>query len=115
MTQVGHAADVPAETVAEAPGVAIRWLIAQKAGARNFAMRVIEVQPGAATPWHSHGTEHEAFVLDGEGVLRTLEGETPLAEDDYGFVSPGIWHQFINRGSGLFRFICVVTMPDEPH
>jgi quercetin dioxygenase-like cupin family protein len=115
VTQKSHVLDVPAEVVAEAPGVSIRWLIAQKSGAKNFAMRVIELQPGAATPWHKHATEHETYVLQGKGVLRTEDSETPMTRDDFAFVPPETLHQFINSGKAPFRFICVVTMPKELH
>jgi quercetin dioxygenase-like cupin family protein len=115
VTQTAHVRDVPPELTAEAPGVSIRWLIAQKSGAKNFAMRVIEVQPGAATPWHKHATEHETYVLQGKGILRTEKSETPVSKDHFAFVPPETLHQFVNSGKVSFRFICVVTMPKELH
>lgn len=115
MTQAAHVREVPAEFMAEAPGVSIRWLIAQKSGAKNFSMRVIEVQPGAATPWHQHPSEHEAYVLQGKGILRTESSETAMSKDHFAFVPPETLHQFINSGKTPFRFICVVLMPKELH
>jgi quercetin dioxygenase-like cupin family protein len=112
---VKHYMDVPAEPAAEALGVAIRWLIAQSSGADNFAMRVIEVQPGAATPFHTHPFEHETYVLEGVGGLRTGDSETPLRVGSFAFVPPDIKHQFVNRGEALLRFICVIPMPEEEH
>jgi quercetin dioxygenase-like cupin family protein len=113
--KVRHYMDVPAEPAAEAPGVAIRWLIAQSSGAENFAMRVIEVQPGATTPFHTHPFEHEAFVLEGAGRLRTEDKELPLRVGSFAFVPPDIKHQFINRGEAPLRFICVIPMLEEEH
>ena len=48
----------------------VRWLISKKDGAKRFAMRVFEIQPGGYTPLHQHDWEHEAFVLEGSGVTR---------------------------------------------
>ncbi|MFH1179934.1 MAG: cupin, partial [Candidatus Bathyarchaeota archaeon] len=56
--------DVPAP----AEKVKIRWLINEKNGALNFAMRRFEVEPGGYTPYHTHDWEHEVYVLEGEGV-----------------------------------------------
>ena len=39
-------------------GAVMREVITDKDGAPNFAMRVIEVKPGATTPSHSHNWEH---------------------------------------------------------
>jgi quercetin dioxygenase-like cupin family protein len=113
--KVKHYTDVPAEPAAEAPGVTIRWLIAQSSGADNFAMRIIEVQPGATTPFHTHPFEHEAYVLEGVGGLRTEDEELPLRVGSFAFVPPGIKHQFINRGEEPLRFICVIPMLEEKH
>lgn len=113
--KVKHYMDVPTEPAAEAPGVAIRWLIAQSSGADNFAMRVIEVQPGAATPFHTHPFEHETYVLEGVGGLCTEDEEMPLRIGSFAFVPPDIKHQFVNRGEAPLRFICVIPMPEEEH
>ena len=42
------------ETVSEAPGASMRWVIDDKDGAPNFALRVVELEPGAASPFHNH-------------------------------------------------------------
>ena len=113
--EVKHYLEVLAEPVAEAPGVTIRWLIAQSSGANHFAMRIIEVQPSAATSFHAHSFEHEVYVLEGVGGLRTEKEELPLRIGSFAFVPPDIAHQFINRGESLLRFICVIPMPEEEH
>ena len=48
-------------------GCQVRWLLGEKDGTPNFAMRQFEVAPGGYTPRHSHPYEHEVFVLEGEG------------------------------------------------
>ncbi len=102
---------VTPELAEEAPGVTVRWVISEKDGAPNFAMRVLEVEPEAATPFHTHAWEHEVFILAGDGHLRSKDGgETPLREGDVIFVAPEEKHQFVNGGDIALRFICVVPL-----
>lgn len=101
---------VKAEPAEEAPGVTVRWVISEKEGAPNFAMRVFEVEPGAASPFHTHFWEHEAFILAGKGHVRGEDDETPFREGDAVFVAPYEKHQFVNDGDMILRFICVVPL-----
>jgi quercetin dioxygenase-like cupin family protein len=101
---------VTPEPAAEAPGVTVRWMITDKDGAPNFALRVFEVEPGAASPFHTHAWEHEAFILAGTGHLRAVDGETPFREGDAVFVAPEEKHQFVNDGDTVLRFICVIPL-----
>lgn len=102
-----HYTETPAEAQ-EAPGVTIRWVIGKQDGAPNFAMRVIEVQPGCNTPYHTHDFEHEVYVLAGAGVVRGAEDETPIGPGTVVYVEPGEKHGFFNIGDEALRFICVV-------
>jgi len=43
----------------------VRWLITKEIGAKNFAMRLFEMEPGGYSPLHSHPWEHEVFILEG--------------------------------------------------
>jgi quercetin dioxygenase-like cupin family protein len=101
---------VTPEPAEEAPGVTVRWMITEKDGAPNFALRVFEVEPGAASPFHTHAWEHEAFILAGIGHLRAEDGETPFREGDAIFVAPQEKHQFVNDGDTVLRFICVIPL-----
>jgi quercetin dioxygenase-like cupin family protein len=105
---VKHYTQTPTETVENVPGVTIRWVVSKKNAAPNFAMRVIEVEPGYATPYHNHEWEHEIFVLAGQGAARREDGESPLQEGTVVFVPGMEMHQFVNRGDSLLRFICMV-------
>jgi quercetin dioxygenase-like cupin family protein len=94
-------------------GVRVRWVIAERDGAPNFAMRVIEVQPGHATSYHTHSWEHEVYVLSGRGAVKSENGETPIAIGDVVYVHPEEVHQFANRGEDLLSFICVIPLPSK--
>jgi quercetin dioxygenase-like cupin family protein len=106
MTQVRNFEQVEARPAAE--GVTMRLAIGPDEGAPFFNLRVFEVQPGRATPHHSHWWEHEVFVLSGKGVVRTDEGDVPIEHGSTVFVPGGEMHQFLNQGDEVFRFICVV-------
>jgi len=94
----------------EAPGVVLRVVAGPDEGASNFVMRVLEVQPQSSTPYHSHNWEHEAFILSGQGVLKTSDGERQLRREDVIFIPPNEQHCFTNTGDDLFSFICVIPL-----
>jgi quercetin dioxygenase-like cupin family protein len=100
-----HYRDVPAEPVEGEPGLTIRLLIAKGDGAPNFAMRYMEVEPGASSPHHSHGWEHEVFILGGQGMARSGEYQIPVKAGDAVYVAPGEVHQFVNIGHEPLTFI----------
>ena len=95
-------------TMEGAVGCRVRWLIGERDGAPNFAMRQFEVQAGGHTPKHSHPYEHEVYVLEGTGEI--LEGDLPrpFRAGDVILVQPDEVHQFRNTGGGPLRFLCMV-------
>ena len=91
-----------------AEGTKIRWLIGQKDGAPNFALRLFEVEPQGHTPYHVHDWEHEVYVLSGTGVLQTENGELTFKANDAIYVDPGMPHAFKNTGTDLMKFLCII-------
>lgn len=106
MIQVRDFRDVEAQP--EVDGVTMRVVIGPEEGAPFFNMRVFEVQPGHASPHHSHWWEHEVFVLSGQGVVKTDHGEVSIGHGSTVFVPGGDMHQFRNTGDDLLRFICLI-------
>jgi quercetin dioxygenase-like cupin family protein len=106
MATVRQYADMEGKPAAD--GVTMRLVIGPDQGAPYFNMRVFDVQPGYATPYHEHWWEHEVFVLEGQGALRTAGGEQAVGPGTTVLVPGGETHQFRNAGSGVFRFICLV-------
>ena len=102
--------DVEAQAVDDpgAKGVKIRWLISEKDGAPNFAMRLFEIEPHGHTPYHEHAWEHEVLILKGTGNLVTEEGSFPFNKGDALFVPGEEKHQFKNASQETLVFICVV-------
>ena len=101
-----------AKPVQALPGVIKREVITAADGAPNFCMRVFEVEPGSSTPSHSHPWEHEVFVLSGQGVAVSKEGETQIAKDSVIFVAPDEQHCFVNNSNEPLRFICLIPIID---
>ena len=108
--KVEHYESIPAEAIdmEGARGCQVRWLIGEKDGAPNFAMRQFEVAPGGFTPRHQHPYEHEVFVLEGEGEVWEGSKPHPLSQGDVILVTPDEPHQFRNTGQQPLKFICLV-------
>jgi quercetin dioxygenase-like cupin family protein len=116
MTKITHYKDVPPDPAGEAgaQGIGIRWLITERDGAPNFAMRVIEVEPGGHSPFHRHPWEHEVFILEGAGMLVQEGKESPFSKGDVIFVPPGELHQFKNSSQDTLEFICLIpNLPSD--
>ena len=103
--------DVPAEPVAGREGVRIRWAIGRNVGAPHFVARIIELDPGAATGYHTHAWEHEVVVLEGRGTVRDANGIAALEPGVCVYVEPGEEHEFANTGESILRFVCVIPYP----
>jgi quercetin dioxygenase-like cupin family protein len=106
MIQVRDFRDVEAQPAVE--GVTMRVVIGPEEGAPFFNMRVFEVQPHHATPYHAHWWEHEVFVLSGQGVVKTEQGDVPIGHGSTVLVPGGEMHQFRNTGDDVLRFLCLV-------
>jgi quercetin dioxygenase-like cupin family protein len=107
--KVVHYTEVKPEVYGE--GVTLRWVVSEADGAPHFAMRVIEVQPGAATQLHTHWWEHEVFVLDGKGHAVSDDGDRPIGTGTVLYIPGDEKHQLVNDGQGVLRFICLIPHP----
>lgn len=106
------AEEVPANPVNApgASGVQIRLLIHEAEAAPTFHMRQFTVAAGGHTPRHSHSWEHEVFILSGQGVAVTADGQIPLTAGHCVYVAPNEEHQFRNTGAGELKFLCLVPL-----
>jgi len=102
--------DVPDEEVKEegAKLTRVRWLVSEKDGAKNFAMRCFEVEPNGYTPRHSHDWEHEVFILSGEGIVFCEGEERKISPGYVVFIPPGKEHYFKNTGNEKMVFLCLI-------
>jgi quercetin dioxygenase-like cupin family protein len=102
--------DVPAEkvTMPGAENVSIRWLLGKDSPAPNFYLRLFEVQPGGHSPYHTHPSEHEIFILEGRGRINAKGRSYPAAPGTFALVEPNEEHQFENSGDTVLKFLCLV-------
>ncbi len=101
--KVSHYLDIKPKE--EVPGAAMREVITAADGAPNFTMRVIEVKPGASTPYHNHPWEHEVFVLAGEGVVKGGQKETRIKQGSIVFIPPDEQHNFTSSSEEPLCFV----------
>lgn len=88
--------------------ITIRWLITKDDGAENFAMRIFTLQPGGYTPHHTHDWEHELFMLEGDGVLRSGDVKEPFPQGEFAFIAANELHQIRNESDRVARVICLI-------
>jgi quercetin dioxygenase-like cupin family protein len=103
--------EIRAEPVVEEPGLTVRWLVSELEEQPEFAMRLYELQAGAATTPHVHHWEHQVFVLAGQGAVAGEEGQCLLGEGDVVYVPPLERHQFANKGHDVLRFLMAFPIP----
>jgi len=104
--------DVPAEkvTMAGAESVTIRWLLGKDSPAPNFYLRLFEVRPGGHSPYHTHPSEHEIFILEGSGRINAKGASHAVAAGSFALVEPNEEHQFENTGDRVLKFLCLVPI-----
>ena len=109
-----HYDAVKAENAEEgASKLKVRWLITKEVGAKNFAMRLFEMEPGGYSPLHTHPWEHEVFILEGEGLAFDGEKAKEFKAGDVIFIPPGERHQVKNNGKKTLKFLCLIPYAKE--
>jgi quercetin dioxygenase-like cupin family protein len=109
-----HYEDVEAKDAGEGTAkLKIRWLITKEIGAKNFAMRLCEMEPGGHSPLHGHAWEHELFILEGEGVAVGENEERKVKAGDAVFVLPNERHQFRNDSKKMLKFLCLIPYTEK--
>ncbi|KYC53953.1 MAG: hypothetical protein AMQ74_00275 [Candidatus Methanofastidiosum methylothiophilum] len=92
----------------DAKGVHLTTLIGESQGAKNFFMRLMRIEKNGFSPYHKHSWEHENFILNGEGILKTEEEDIPVKKGDIIYIPPNELHCYINKGEGDLEIICLI-------
>lgn len=81
--------------------------------AMPFDIEMTRIPPGCANyPYHQHATQWEAYlILDGEGVLRTDDGENAVRAGDFVVCPPGKPHQLRNDGERDLTYYVIADNP----
>jgi quercetin dioxygenase-like cupin family protein len=90
--------------------VELRWLVAKKHGARNFAMRHVTIEPGKSPSPHMHPQDHQMFFLRGKGLVESGGEVARVKRGTFVFIPGGTEHAVTNSGRGPLEFICCVSM-----
>lgn len=107
--KIFHYQDIEAKDAEEgASKLKVRWLITKEIGAKNFAMRLFEMEAGGYSPFHNHPWEHEVFILEGEGIAVSEGGERKFRTGDAIFIPPNEKHQLKNNGKKTVKFLCLI-------
>ena len=113
--KVVHYTEVKSEEVnAEgAKDIYVRWLITDKDGAPNFAMRLFEIKPMGNSPNHMHPYEHEMFFLEGEGKVIIGDKGYKVSQGYAVYIPPNIRHTVINIGNKTLKFLCLIPIKNN--
>lgn len=101
-TGVSRIDDIEADD-AEAPGVTVRHL----KSVEDVHLKVLDVEPGASTPFHTHTHAHEGVVVAGSGELRLGERSEALDIGDVFTVNPNAPHAVASGSESRLRFVCM--------
>jgi mannose-6-phosphate isomerase-like protein (cupin superfamily) len=94
------------------------WLLVSEktVGASNLAVGVNETQVGSRVPKHKHETEEEVmFFLQGKGQFVTDDEVIDLKPGICVFNPPGSFHEIVNTGDEVLKFVWVYSPQLESH
>jgi len=103
--------DIPG--VKYAQGATKRIAIGEAEGAPTFVLRVFDIVPGGSSSDHSHDYEHEVFILQGTGTMKSDGPDRVVSANTAIYVAPNERHQIVNAGKDTLRFICCVPLRGE--
>jgi quercetin dioxygenase-like cupin family protein len=96
--------DPPGGWAADAPGYR-RWtVVGESGGAVHTGFGVCTLEPGGNLPTHVHSFEESVYVVDGVGVLDTVEGSFRVGPGDYALLPVGVAHAWRNDGEEPVRW-----------
>jgi quercetin dioxygenase-like cupin family protein len=92
-------------------GMLARYIWTTDDDCKNYAMRLMEFEPGGHTSYHSHLEEHEFYFLEGVPAYVDADGnEVRLAPGDSIYCLPDEPHQIKNVGETIMRMICTIPI-----
>ena len=76
-------------------------------GAKVFSSGVTTFPPSASIAVHTHNTDEQVPLLEGEGIAEVEGRQEQVNPYDTTFIPAGVPHRFINRGNGKMRILWV--------
>lgn len=106
--------DVPLADLQGYDNVQKQIVIGPDDGSQEIVLRYFSLQPGGASPHHTHGFPHLVKVEAGNGIVIDATGaEHQLQVGDYVYIPDDELHQFRNTGAEPFDFVCIVPRRGE--
>ena len=100
-----HFNEIP--TIDRGAGIYSTPLIVEATGATSFSSGMTTFPPGASIAVHTHNTDEQVTLVEGEGIAE-IEGHLEQVQlYDTTFIPTGVAHRFINRGNGDMRIMWV--------
>lgn len=93
--------------VIKSVGAAANPVLGPEDGTPNYVMLWVQHPPGGSSAQHVHAWEHQAYIVEGEGVLWVEGEEYPIRAGDAVLVPPGVEHQFRNTGGATLSRVTV--------
>jgi putative monooxygenase len=79
---------------------------------QGFSMGITSFPPGAGIRLHSHNTIEQVTLIEGEGIAEIDGIQHPVRPFDTTQIPPGIYHRFVNTGTGRMRILWVYGSTD---
>jgi arsenite methyltransferase len=73
----------------------------------DVELSVKDVEPGHATPFHSHSHAHQGIIMTGTGTLQLTGRRLPLAPGDVFSIASNEPHAIASDGPGPLRLVCL--------
>lgn len=94
------------------------WILVseQSVGAKNLAVGVNETHVGGKVPSHKHEIEEEVMLfIQGKGQFVTENEVIELKPGICVFNPPGHFHEIVNTGDEILKFVWVYSPQLESH
>jgi arsenite methyltransferase len=93
---------------ADVEGVTVRLL----KRVEDVELTVKDVEPGHATPLHTHAHAHQGLIVAGTGVLQLTGQRIPLTPGDVFSIAPNEPHAIGSEGPAPLRLVCLDCFVD---
>jgi len=88
-------------------------VVLKRVDLKAFSSRILRINPGGHTAFHSHSREHVAVVLSGRCRIETKDLTQELREAMIVSVSSDEGHRFVNPGSVPLAILILNLFPEE--
>jgi quercetin dioxygenase-like cupin family protein len=90
-------------------------IVLKRADLKAFSSRILRINPGGHTAFHSHSREHVAIILTGRCRVETKDSSEELHEAMITTVPSNEGHRFVNPGSTPIAILILnLFIEEEP-